>query len=82
MFPFADVIMEKGMIPAFNVITAQLSFFPFQHLRTVGNMFIVNLAIADLAVTGFVDPFSIIGKPSLKPKRILISTSMKELGKN
>ena len=25
-------------------------------------MFLVNLAVADLCVTGFVDPFSIIGK--------------------
>ncbi|ELU08523.1 hypothetical protein CAPTEDRAFT_123524 [Capitella teleta] len=30
-------------------------------LKTVGNMFIVNLALADLCVTAFVDPFSIIG---------------------
>ena len=34
----------------------------FQNLRTVGNVFIVNLAIADLCVTAFVDPFNIVSK--------------------
>ena len=33
----------------------------FQHLKTTGNMFIVNLAMADLCVTAFVDPFSVVG---------------------
>ena len=33
----------------------------FQKLRTVCNIFIVNLAIADLCVTGIVNPFSLIG---------------------
>ncbi len=32
-----------------------------QPLRTVANMFVVNLALADLGVTCFVNPFSIIG---------------------
>ena len=31
-------------------------------LRKVGNVFVVNLALADLSVTGFLNPFSIIGK--------------------
>ena len=35
--------------------------FVFQKLRTVGNMFIVNLSIADLWVSGFVNPFGITG---------------------
>ena len=34
-----------------------------------GNVFIVNLAAADLCVTGFVDPFSIAG----------VSTTSREL---
>ena len=33
----------------------------FKPLRKVGNFFVVNLAIADLCITGFVNPFSIIG---------------------
>ena len=34
-------------------------------LKTVGNMFVVNLAVADLCVTSFVNPFSIVGKYEL-----------------
>ncbi|XP_064653311.1 melatonin receptor type 1C-like [Lineus longissimus] len=30
-------------------------------LRNAGNIFILNLAIADLWVTGFIDPFSVVG---------------------
>ena len=33
-----------------------------QELRKVENIFIINLAIADLCVTAYVDPLSIIGK--------------------
>ena len=33
-----------------------------QPLRNVGNIFVVNLALADLCVTGFINPFSIIGE--------------------
>ena len=32
-----------------------------QELRTVGNMFIFNLAIADMAVTLFANVFNIVG---------------------
>ena len=39
-----------------------LSDFYFQPLMTVGNFFIVNLALADFCVTGFINPFSIFGK--------------------
>ena len=37
-----------------------------QSLRTNGNVFIVNLAIADLCVSSFVNPFSIVGEISLR----------------
>ena len=33
-----------------------------KRLRRTGNLFIANLAIADLCVTSIVNPFSIIGK--------------------
>lgn len=36
-------------------------FFTLQELRTVANYFIVNLAMADICVSGVVNPFSIIG---------------------
>ena len=37
--------------------------FPWpQELRKVENLFIINLAIADLCVTAYVDPLSIVGK--------------------
>lgn len=32
-------------------------------LRTTGNMFIINLAIADFIVILIVEPFNYIGKP-------------------
>ena len=38
-------------------------FFSFlKPLRTIGNIFVVNLALADFSLTSFVDPFSIVGK--------------------
>ena len=40
----------------------QMKILNFQSLKKVGNIFIVNLAIADICVTAFVDPFSIVGK--------------------
>ena len=43
-----------------NICCIWITFF--QPLRTVGNLIIVNLAVADFAVTGFVNPFSIVGK--------------------
>ena len=32
-----------------------------QRLRTIGNLFVANLAVADLCVTGFINPFNIAG---------------------
>ena len=33
----------------------------FQKLRTIGNIFIANLALADLFVSGLVNPLAIVG---------------------
>lgn len=33
-----------------------------QGLRTPGNMFVLNLTLADLIVTVFVDPFNVLGE--------------------
>ena len=51
-----------------NICCIWITFF--QPFRTVGNLIIVNLAVADFAVTGFVNPFSIVGNYVLKTNMI------------
>ena len=43
----------------------------FQRLRSIGNLFIANLAAADLCVTAIMNPFTIIGK-SVSPIMIWV----------
>ncbi|XP_064608144.1 melatonin receptor type 1B-like [Liolophura sinensis] len=52
------VIMLTGTVGNILVVGAVLTT---KALRTMGNIFILNLAFADLCVTAIVDPFSIIG---------------------
>ncbi|KAL5004137.1 hypothetical protein ScPMuIL_017593 [Solemya velum] len=52
------VLTIIGNIGNIMVIGSVLSYKP---LRTTGNLFIANLALADLCVTAIVDPFSIVG---------------------
>ena len=65
--------MFLSFVPKFGVIYLpwctilpcyQKDIFSFfvKPLRTIGNIFVVNLALADFSLTSFVDPFSIVGK--------------------
>ncbi|KAL5005491.1 hypothetical protein ScPMuIL_018947 [Solemya velum] len=52
------VLTVIGNLANIMVICAVITYRP---LRTTGNMFIVNLALADLCMTAVGDPFSIVG---------------------
>ena len=67
--PFFCFYWERVFFWVTNIFRGFLSgwlwfahLFYFQRLRTIGNLFVANLAFADLCVTGFANPFSIIGK--------------------
>ena len=58
-------------VTAFHILLLSLFFqnqflrflyILLQPLRNIGNIFVVNLALADFCITGFIYPFSIIGK--------------------
>ncbi|KAL5004079.1 hypothetical protein ScPMuIL_017535 [Solemya velum] len=52
------VFIVIGNIANFMVIGSIITYVP---LKTTGNMFIANLALADLCVTAVVGPFNIVG---------------------
>ena len=41
---------------------SQNKFSFLQKLRTIGNLFVANLAFADMCVTGFLNPMTLLGK--------------------
>ena len=55
-------LYNNNNIKYYKDISLMYVYFYFQPLMTVGNFFIVNLALADFCVTGFINPFSIVGK--------------------
>ncbi len=60
-FTIAVLIALKRMPLGQLLCTTLMMYLMFQRLRTVGNIFIANLALADLFVNGIVNPFAILG---------------------
>ena len=55
-----------------QTVTKEIILILLKPLRKVGNYFVVNLAIADLCITGFVNPFSIVGKFIILPLTTIV----------
>ncbi len=60
--PYLIVATSICVIGVFGNILVLLAMATYDPLRRVGNIFLVNLALADLIVASIADPFSIVGK--------------------
>ena len=60
--PFLCIAGTASVVGTLGNICVICAVFLNRNLRNARNVFLVNLAVADLCVTAIGDPFSIVGK--------------------
>ncbi|XP_055342808.1 melatonin receptor type 1B-B-like [Paramacrobiotus metropolitanus] len=74
MIVTAIVIGAAAVIGTLGNLLIVVAVCLVKPLRTSGNVFVVNLALADIVVTAFIDPFNVVG--AVAGRKVLISNSV------